>query len=85
MSKNLLKEYSKELGLFSDLTLEELIGSHKHLRELNKNNLQNWREELVSGFEMGKAQGYTVITEQEYIKVSTLREMTIAELANFLG
>jgi hypothetical protein len=39
-----LKEYSDELGLYSTITIEKLIKSHRELRKMNQENMQERNE-----------------------------------------
>ena len=82
---DLLKSYSEEIGLFSEMTLESLIKSHRHLRELNKVRHTEWLKELEKGREIGRIQAEKVVKEQEWINVERLKNMTVAELVNFVN
>lgn len=79
--KNDLKNYGKELGVLSDITLENLIDSHRKLRllaiELNESK-QNVLEQ-----EREKAEKYfhETLKNTNYIKLEDLSKMTLGEIA----
>ena len=75
----LLKAYSKELRVHSDysMTLEELIESHRSLRETNKVYLTQFNEELNRSV---KHFVNMTITDQ-YVRWDELDKMTLAEIA----
>jgi hypothetical protein len=84
MTKNLLSDYSKELQLGSKMTLESLIESHRYLRERHLNAQAESREQLEHYRKIGAEQGYSTVTNGEYIAISKLKTMTLAELVNFI-
>ena len=82
---NLLKNYSEEIGLYNEMTIEALIESHRHLRNLNQIHHKEWLKELEKGREIGRIQAEIFVKEHEWISVERLKSMTVAELVNFLG
>jgi hypothetical protein len=85
MKQNLLSDYSKELKLHSEMTLESLIDSHKYLRERLKNARAEGLERLERFRKVGAEQGYATVTNGEYIAISKLKSMTLAEIVDFIG
>lgn len=75
-----LDDYSKSIGLSYAMSLEELIDSHKRLRDAAVTNNKLWREELQKARQRGQKEGYCAVTEGEFISVAVLRDMTVVEL-----
>lgn len=85
MINALLYDYSRELGLINDLTLEDVINAHRHLRELNKRKNAEWLEELDRARKLGYDEGLRLISNSgDYIKASELKEMKVSDLVNIL-
>lgn len=85
MTQNLLADYSKELNLNSVFLLQDLIDSHRYLRERQQHAQAESREQLERYRKIGTEQGYASVTHGEYIAISKLKTMTLAELVNFIG
>lgn len=76
-------QYGEEIGL-EDLTLEQIISSHRTLRDLNRDSMDEYRKEMKAGYDYG-----IWLAEQrmagDTIKREDLSKMTIQEIANFIG
>ena len=79
----LLEQYSKEIGV--DLTIENLIDSHRRLREINSISHKQWLSELEKAREIGIAQAEKIVTERNWININKLKSMTVLELVAFLA
>ena len=79
-----LKEYSESMSRCFVISLDELIESHRSLREFRKTKHQEWlnilHEARKRGFEEGKQQAL----EYNYIDREKLKEMTINQLMELL-
>ena len=78
----ILEDYSKEVGV--DFTLEQLIESHRRLRNMNLENQTVRLQELANARIAGEKQGYDIVTNGEYVKVSILKNMSVGEMVDFL-
>lgn len=67
-SDKLLEEYSKEMGLSSPITLEELISSHRHLREQSKSEWRIHRENCKNIYDKIEKEYTKTISEKYYIE-----------------
>jgi hypothetical protein len=67
------------------MSLESLIASHQYLRERYKNAPAEGLEQLERFRKVGTEQGYATVTNGEYIAVSKLKSMTLAEIVDFIG
>ena len=85
MTDKILENYSNEIGLSNQMTLQGLVDSHRHLREKNMRSHQEWLQDLEKAREFGKKQGFEMITNGQYIEVSKLKNMTIVQLIEFIG
>lgn len=83
----LLKEYAKEIygNENDDISLELLISSHRHLRKLNKENLEDYDKIRKDVFDKAILDSETWLKDGEYIHRDKLAKMTIQEIANFIG
>lgn len=81
----LLHDYSKELGLYEPLTLEELIVSHRSLRSNNITFTQHLNETLKEAREEAYNRLYKDKTKLGFIAIDDLRVMTIAQLCELIG
>jgi hypothetical protein len=81
--KYTLEKYSQEMNC--EMALEELIDSHRRLRIANIKNLNEWSSEITKAFAIGEKRGFDHVTNGLYIEVSKLKNMTIAELIEFIG
>ena len=81
-----LESYSEELGLSgsSSLTLDQLISSHKTLRELNSRTQKEYQDEMKRGYDYGTWLAERSVSENT-IKLGDLRNMTLQEIANLVG
>ncbi len=80
-----LMEHSVEMGLTSRITLEQLITSHRNLRKDNVVFHKQLREDIVEARQEAYTKAYKDKTEQGFIAVDDLRNMTIGELLNLIG
>ena len=78
---NMLKEYSKKLGLKQPITLSTLIESHQYLREQNQKSNEQRNEEIKKQLENLKQ----IQLNDDWIRIDTLRKMSIQELSDLLG
>jgi hypothetical protein len=85
MTQNLLSDYSKELKQGSEMSLKSLIDSHRYLRERQKNARAEALDQLERFRKIGTEQGYSTVTNGEYIAISKLKSMTLAEIVDFIG
>lgn len=79
-TEEILSEYSKEIGLFSDISLEALIASHRRQRVIIRSHIdeQNGlREEYRQRIR-------DEVLSNEYIKVADIKNMTIQEISNLI-
>lgn len=80
---DLLQEYADEMGI-GDLTLSELIKSHRSLRELGT-SLSDVRQKVVSeGYEYGMELGRNYAMEHKWISREDLKSMSLTELVGKL-
>jgi hypothetical protein len=83
---DLLKEYSVEIhgeGREDAMTLEQLISSHRHLRQLNVDTHAYRLQARDEGYAYGVKQGMARVNN-EYIKVEDLKKLTMAQVAEML-
>lgn len=83
---DLLKEYSKEIfgpGHEDDLSLKDLIDSHRHLRQLNLETNETRLQAREEGYNIGIKQGLEQINS-EYIKIADLKNMTLGQITQLL-
>ena len=73
-------EYSKEIGLDYTMTVEELISSHRELRNKNVSNHREWLRELEKARERGREEGFLYVTEKSYVSLDRLKSMKLGEL-----
>lgn len=78
---NMLKEYSEKLGLDQPITLSTLIESHSYLREQNQKSNEQRNEEIKKQLENLKQ----IQLSDDWIRIDTLRKMSIQELSDLLG
>jgi hypothetical protein len=76
-------EYGKEFGL-PGITLDQLISSHRYLRERNKLSSEEYQKEMKAGYDYGIKIAEQRMTE-DTIKREDLGKMTLQEIANFIG
>ncbi len=84
----LLAAYKEEIfgaGWKSSLTIEQLISSHKTLRNIVNQERKVNMEEMERYRVIGETMGREMVTNGEYIEVSKLKQMTVADLVNFLA
>ncbi len=87
--KQLLEEYTKEIhgelsSTFGNMTLVELIKSHRSLRNLNIEWNGAFREAQKEGYDFGYKKGLRSVQENT-IMLEDLRKMTLQEIANLIG
>lgn len=75
--KELIEAYSKEINLSEPMTLQELIGSHRHLRGVNRAYCEQWNEEINARV--------SDIISTKYVRWSELGKMTLADIVEFIG
>lgn len=81
-----LEAYAEEIGspAFSDLTLDQLISSHRTLRERNRRTQEEYQKEMKAGYEYGVKLADKNMSENT-VKLEELRKMTLQEVANWIG
>jgi hypothetical protein len=83
MDNVLLKLYADEIGI-DNLTLQELINSHRQLRATIKNTAEKRKEAVAKGYEYGKELGRDFALEHNWISREKLEKMSIIELVEML-
>lgn len=83
-NEELLTEYAKEIGLENCFTLQNLIDSHRRLRDMSKDYRENIQSYYLQAIENGKKLGYQTVLEQEYISVEKLKKMTLIEIVGYI-
>ena len=78
-------EYGKEIGQISDLTVNDLIDSHRRLRELNSRRWKEYQNEQRSGYARGYENGKNIALKCDYLSREDLKAMTITELIETLS
>ena len=84
--EQLLEEYRKEIygecakSEFNEMTVANLIESHRDLRQLNIEWNGAFDEARVKGYKWGLK-----VAEENSINLDELRKMTIQDLANLIG
>ncbi len=74
----LLSEYGKEICPdYYSITLEQLIESHRSMRETNRIYHNHWREEVNATVE----KRVKMVVTDSYVLWSELEKMTLAEIA----
>lgn len=79
-----IEQYSNEIGLKEAMTMEELIQSHRNLRQLNSNKQKDWLDAIEKARNMGFENGKREALEQNFISRKTLKAMTIQQLIEWL-
>ena len=86
--EQLLEEYTKEIhGKYyttDNMTVDELIESHRHLRNLNIEWNGAFREAQKEGYDFGYKNALRDVQENT-IMLEDLRKMTLQEIANLIG
>lgn len=82
--KTKIEQYSEELGLSEAMTLDDLIESHRRLRQLNAQNHQEWLKVLREAHEKGYRDGEAFALQHGYFSRERLRQMSVAELMEAL-
>ena len=78
-----LKHYGMSLGQ-PDLTLEDLIESHKRLRSLNRGLNSQWRDTLAAAHEKGFTVGSKKALEQGFLSVARLKDMSLRDILDLV-
>jgi hypothetical protein len=79
-----LKKYSKEIGLDYILSVEELIESHRNLRNSHIKNLAEFRAGSEEYRKRGYEEGYVNAINREFISFEDLKKMNVKEFADHL-
>lgn len=79
-----LKYYSEELGL-DFVSLEDLIDSHRHLRNMQMVIKENVKRVIDIYRNKGYEDGYVNAINREFIPIEKLKKMTIIEFVNFVN
>lgn len=79
-----LQKYSKEIGLDYILSVEELIESHRSLRNHNIKNLAEFRAGSEEYRKRGYEEGYVNAINREFISFEDLKKMNVKEFADHL-
>lgn len=87
--EQLLEEYSKEIygNIYSpsdNLTVAQLIDSHRTLREWNRERTEGMLDAQKEGYKYGYDLGIKNAADNT-IQYEDLRKMTVQELANLIG
>ena len=77
----LIEAYCREIGSRDTMTLEELIDSHRSLRESNKVYLNQWREEVDAAVN----NLLKMRINDQYVRWDELEKMTLAEIVLRIG
>lgn len=77
----LLLAYSKEINLREPMTLQELIDSHRHLREVNRTYNERWNEWVNAAVNARVSD----IISTKYVRWSELGKMALADIVEFIG
>lgn len=80
-----LKEYSESIGRYFVMTLDELIDSHRSLRDFRKQKHSEWLEELNLARERGFNEGKKKALEEDYISREALKSMKLSDLMELLN
>jgi hypothetical protein len=71
-----LERYSEELGLYSTITIEKLIKSHRELRRMNQDNMKERNECYKTALD-----NYTkFLHSSQTIEIGQLLDMTLEEI-----
>ena len=81
--KELLQEYAAELSTTQPLTLQELINSHRTIRQEYGDMWRNKLEVLAEARNLGQEQGLRQVTE-DFVSWDDLSKMTITEIVKKL-
>lgn len=78
----MLQDYSAERGWSFVISLQDLISSHNSLtKELNNGKRKEWQDALVQARQQAAKQQM----DETYIKIDTVRNMSVQEFVNFIG
>lgn len=78
-----LDDYAKEINV-DKLTLDDLICSHRRLREANQQNHQQWLEVLKKAREEAFDEAKKYALEHDFLSREKLKKMTLQELSKLL-
>jgi len=78
-----LAGYAKEMGM-GNITLDELISSHKDLRARNSRSHKELIEEIKQAREHAAAQTAKDLTERGWLSIERLKEMTLCEISEMI-
>lgn len=81
-----LAGYAKEMGM-GNISLDELISSHKQLRARNIQNLQNIAEinaEMKQARQQSAEQAAKELADKGWLSIESLKEMTFGEIAEMI-
>jgi hypothetical protein len=78
-----IDEYAREIGLYG-LTLDELINSHRELRNSYWNMISREREIMDKARKSGYSTGKREAMELGFISVQKLAKMTMLEVLNLI-
>lgn len=81
---DLLQEYADEMGI-GNLTLKELIKSHKHLREQNVTRQKAISEGYQFGYGQGIMKGRDYALKHNWISRGELKSIRLMDLMERLG
>jgi hypothetical protein len=88
--EQLLEEYTKEMygnnyySSIDNMTVDELIESHRYLRNLNIEWNGAFLEAQKEGYDFGYKNGLENV-QKNTIMLEDLRKMTLQEIANLIG
>ena len=76
----MLNDYAKEVGAEA-LPLQDLIASHRRLRDMSKRTHAEWIKALENAREIGTRQGMELVLTG-YVSLDDLQKMTIKEIVD---
>ncbi|MBP4081358.1 hypothetical protein [Aeromonas sp. MrichA-1] len=78
-----LAEYANEIGI-SNISLDELIASHRELRARNKRSHEEVVEEINKARKCAAEQTARDLTERGFVSVERLKQMTFGEISEMI-
>jgi len=82
ISDEKIKNYGKQLSI--DLDVDNLIESHKRLREWNSKEHTDYLKHRETGFKQGYEEGKRLALEQDFISLERLEDMTLSEICSLI-
>lgn len=82
---NAIDDYAKDMGFGSTFGISLLIDSHRHLREMNIQKIEDQNKLTQELHDAVVKRAREEVMNGEYINIMDLRKMTISELSEFLN